>query len=289
MLESSSLVRHLKKIENKNEKNQVEKVDLIYLINLDKRYDRLIKCMKQLARYGICPHRFPAIHGWDLPQATFDDIGTKVLPSTTFDRPVHFSPVPGCTRPYNISPSRVGKTCVHHTMAAGALGVYLSHLSILADAYQSGYQTIWVLEDDITVKEDPHQLTGCINRLDELVGSDWDIIYTDNDDCFTSSNVMAHMGGGAWGRPGIPMTEALLEHHHIEDDFIKIGGRCQAHSMIIRRNGIKKILDFIIPNGIFRPYDTDLPYVPKLTFYNSLNDIVHGRDRTSSDTFYKIP
>ena len=52
---------------------------------------------------------------------------------------------------------------------------------------------------------------------------------------------------------------------------------------------MKKILDFIIPNGIFRPYDTELPFIPNLTFYNSLNDIVHGRDRTFSDTFYKIP
>ena len=192
---SQNITKHLKKIENKNEKKQIEKIDFIYLINLDKRSDRLIKSMGQFVRYAIHPHRFPAIHGWDLPQTTFDEIGTTVLPTTIFDRPVHFSPVPGGARPYCITPSCVGKTCVHHTMAAGALGVYLSHLSILADAYQSQYQTILVLEDDITVKEDPHRLTECIDKLDALAGPDWDILYTDNDDCFTPSNVMAHMGG----------------------------------------------------------------------------------------------
>lgn len=289
MSQSSDIKRHLKKIENKNEEKQIEKIDFIYLINLDKRPDRLIKCREQFAKYGICPHRFPAIHGWDISQSVFDDIGTKVLPGMKFDRPIHFSPVPGGAKPYMMNLSSVGKTCVHYTMAAGALGVYLSHLSLLYDADQSQYQTIWVLEDDITVTEDPHRLTECIEKLDQAAQANWDILYTDNDDCFTSSNVMAHMGHGSLGRPGIPMTEGLLEHQNIGNDFIKIGGRCQAHSMIIRRSGIRKILDFILPRGMFRPYDTDIPYVPNLTFYNSLQDIVHGRDRTFSDTFYRIP
>ncbi|MBF8263325.1 MAG: glycosyltransferase 25 family er-like [Parachlamydiales bacterium] len=289
MKEKSKILRHLKSVGIKNEKIQIKGVDFIYLINLDKRQDRLIRILNQFSRYGIFPHRFPAIYGWDLSQETFNDIGLKVLPSTSFDRPVHFSPVPGGAVPKLITLSCIGKTCVHHTMAAGALGVYLSHLSILMDAYQSQYRTIWVLEDDVTVKNDPHNLTESIDKLDELVGPDvWDILYTDNDDCFTSSNVLAHMGGGSWGRPGIPMTQALLENKRVGKDFIKNGGRCQAHSMIIRQNGIRKILDFIIPNGIFRPYDTELPYIPDITFYNSLNDIVHGRDRTFSDTFYRL-
>ena len=290
MIGNSKILRHLKQVENKNEKNQIRNIDFVYLINLAKRPDRLVNIIKQFSPYSIVPHRFPAIHGWDLTQETFNDIGLKVLSTTSFDRPVHFSPVPGGARPQMITPSCIGKTCVHYTMAAGALGVYLSHLSILSDAYQSKYRTIWVLEDDVTIKEDPHRLADCIDKLDALVGPDsWDVLYTDNDDCFTASNVMAHMGGGNWGRPGIPMKEALLENKPVGTDFIKNGGRCQAHSMIIRQSGIRKIVDFILPNGIFRPYDTELPYIPGLTFYNSLNDIVHGRDRTFSDTFYRIP
>ncbi len=279
--------RHLKDIENKTEKKQIENIDFIYLINLDKRPDRLEKCQRQFAPYQISPHRFPAIHGWDLTQETFDEIALPIFSTTVFDRPVHVSPLPGGASPHQLGSACIGKACVHYTMAAGALGVYLSHLSILMDAYRSHYQTIWVLEDDITVKKNPHQLIECMKQLDVLAPG-WDILYTDNDDCFTSENVMAHMGGGRWGRPGVPMTDVLLEHQ-LMGAFIKIGGRCQAHSMIYRASGIKKIIDFIIPNGIFRPYDTEIPYVPSLTFYNSLSDIVHGRDRTFSDTFYKIP
>lgn len=289
MVDGPNIKQHLKIVENKKEEKEIRNIDFIYLINLDKRPDRLANMIRQFARFKILPHRFPAIHGWDLSQKVFEDIGFKVRPTTSFDRPVHFSPVPGGAVPYLITASSFGKTCVHHTMAAGALGVYLSHLSILFDAYNSQYQTIWVLEDDVTVEKDPHILADCIDQLDELTNCAWDILYTDNDDCFNSSNVMAHMGGGKMGRPGIPMTDALLEHQPVGANFIKIGGRCQAHSMIIRRGGIKKILDFIFSSGIFRPYDTDIPYVPGLIFYNSLDDIVHGRDRTFSDTFYRIP
>ena len=97
------------------------------------------------------------------------------------------------------------------------------------------------------------------------------------------------MGGGNLGRPGIPLTNALVEYRMVGSDFMKIGGRTQAHSVIYRRSGIKKILDFIINNGIFRPYDIDLPFVPNLKMYNLIKDVVHGRDRTDSDGYYKKP
>ena len=290
MERSEEITRRLQKVNNKVQDNQIKNVDFIYLINLDQRTDRLSRCLNQFARYSIHPQRVSAIYGWDLTQEAFNDIGLKILPSMHFDRPVHFGPVVRDAVGESITPSKVGKTCVHHTMAAGQLGCSLSHLSVLVDAYHSGYETIWVLEDDFTIKEPPENLGEYIEKLNAWVGSSkWDLLYTDNDDHFSLPTVRDIMGGGNLGRPGMPMTNALIEYRKVGSDFVKIGGRTQTHSMIIRKSGIKKIVDFLLKNGIFRPIDIELSFVPDLKIYNLLHDAVHGRDRTDSDTYYRKP
>ena len=58
----------------------------------------------------------------------------------------------------------------------------MSHLSILQHAYDAGFETIWVMEDDIQVMRDPRVLSERIDQLDALVGkTNWDILFTDRD------------------------------------------------------------------------------------------------------------
>ncbi|MBF8263320.1 MAG: Glycosyltransferase 25 family er [Parachlamydiales bacterium] len=288
MVSGEEVLRHLQKINTKTKTNIIKNIDFIYLINLDKRADRLSRCLNQFACYSILPHRVSAIYGWDLTQAAFNDIGLKILPSMSFDRPVHFGPVVRDAIGEWMTPSKVGKTCVHHTMAAGQLGCSLSHLSVLVDAYHSSYETIWVLEDDFTINDPPEELGVYIEKLNALVGpSEWDLLYTDNDDHFSLPTVRDIMGGGNLGRPEMPMTNALIEHRKVGSNFVKIGGRTQTHSMIIRKSGIKKIVEFLLKNGLFRPIDIELSFVPGLKLYNLMHDAVHGRDRTDSDTYYR--
>jgi acetolactate synthase-1/2/3 large subunit len=49
----------------------------------------------------------------------------------------------------------------------GAIGIALSHLSILQDAYDSGYETVWVMEDDVDIMQKVNKLLKCValNRL----------------------------------------------------------------------------------------------------------------------------
>ena len=282
---TARMFRHFRKIENKSEKNQIRNIDFIYLINLDIRPEKLEKSLQEFAPYDIHPHRVPGIVGWGLPQETFNDIAMPVLPATVFDRPVHFRPEPRGAPGEWLDATSVGRRCVHHTMNAGQLGCYLSHLSVLSDAYDSNYQTIWVLEDDVTIAADPHILADYIDELDALIGpGGWDMIYTDNEEHFYASNLLEVMGGGALGRPGIPLTEALLEYRRVSPNFFKIGGRHHTHSMIIRRSGIEKILTFVIENGMFRPNDIENAFVPDIKFYQLSHDVVHGRNRLISDT-----
>lgn len=288
MENQDTISRHFKSIEHKSPAllHQIKNIDLIYLINLDKRSDRLNRCLKQLAPYHIIPQRFPGIDGWAFSQEVFNDIAMLIEPSMRYDRNVQISFVPGGSPgiPFrNLSP---GQKCLHKDAPAGGMGGCLAHLSILQDAYLSGHQTIWILEDDFTVKGDPHQLSHLISELDQLAPT-WDILYTDDDCYYTASNVRAHCGSDGFLRPGMPMSVSLIERKPIGGNFFKIGGRTQAHSYLIRRSGIEKILKFVQKNNLFFPFDTELPCIEGLTLYNLKEDLIHGRDRAYSDTYYR--
>lgn len=283
--------KHFKKIEDKREeeKFQIQNIDFIYLINLDRRPQRLERCLGQFAPYQIKPHRVAGINGWALGQDTFDDIAMIVEPSMEYDQPVQISFQPGNFPSTSFTKVLPGQRCLHSQAPGGGMGGCLAHLSILEDGYRSGFETIWILEDDFTINGNPHDLTGLIRELDELVGKDgWDILYTDDDDYYTAENVRANCGSQYWLRPGMPMTERLIERTAFGENFFKIGGRTQAHSYIVRRSGMKKILDFIKKNRLFFPFDTELPCIEDLKLYNLRFDLVHGRDRKYSDTYYCV-
>ena len=53
----------------------------------------------------------------------------------------------------------VGVAYYCHSLSRGAIGCLMSHLSILQDAWDSGYETIWIIEDDIKVVSNPHELS----------------------------------------------------------------------------------------------------------------------------------
>ena len=74
-----------------------------------------------------------------------------------------------------------GRTYFAHHMSQGAIGCVLSHLSVLQDAIDSGYKTIWVMEDDVEVVQDPRTLSGLIAALDGSGKEKWDILFTDQD------------------------------------------------------------------------------------------------------------
>src|SRR5690606_37872622 len=58
----------------------------------------------------------------------------------------------------------VGRNYFCHCMPLGSIGIVLSHLSILQDAYDAGYETIWVMEDDIEVIQDPNIMSQRISQ-----------------------------------------------------------------------------------------------------------------------------
>ena len=166
-----------------------------------------------------------------------------------------------------------GRNYFCHCMSRGAIGIVLSHLSILQDAYDSGYETIWVMEDDIDVLRNPHELSDLIDHLDQKVGN-WDILFTDRD---TKNNNGVNVPCTGYARkpnftPNDP--QRFQRRPKVSSEFTQVGARYGSYSMLIRRSGMLKILNFIKTYKIFLPYDMEF-YLPNdIKMFAVTNDVV---------------
>lgn len=282
---SAALEDYFKPCPNKFEtSHQLRNIDFIYLINLDQRPEKYASCAEQLNMYGIYPYRFSAVNGWELSLETINDIGVKYEPWMSNDI-MGTSYLPEEQgKPRHGLINVPGRTYFCHCMGQGAMGIVLSHLSILQDALNSGYQTIWVMEDDIDLIQNPHLLSERIDDLDALVGKEnWDILFTDRD---TKNNQGKYVPCLSYARrpnftPWNPSR--FLERQNLNGIFCKIGARYGAYSMIIRRSGMEKILNFIKVYGIFLPYDMDFCLPDDIQLYALYDDVVSTQINAFSD------
>jgi GR25 family glycosyltransferase involved in LPS biosynthesis len=284
----SSLKQYFKPCANKTACVSVPGIDYVYLINLDRRPDRLERSLNQLLKYGIIPYRFSAVDAQALPASTINAIGLQFQKRMKTGYWVtHFSQN-GKPEYDFLRKQCYGNTYFSRWMKRGAIGCTLSHLSVLQDAYDSGYKTIWVLEDDISVKESPTLLSSYIQELDALVGpSNWDIFFTDKTGILAlpSSQPMQEKDFWYLFRPDLPRPdlETLNEKKALGSHFIKTNVRIRTHSMVIRRSGMKKILVFENLHHIFLPYDNELAYVPSLMQYNLTYNLITYFEENDSD------
>lgn len=279
---------HFVPVLNKTNGHSFGNIDFIYLINLDQRPEKLQMSLKQLKPYGINPFRFPAVNGWELSIDAINEIGVKFTSEMEGDFMGTSYHQPTGLNPSHEIIHNLGQTYFIHTLAPGAIGCAMSHLSVLQDAYDSGYETIWIMEDDIEILKDPSVIPDLIDQLDRLVGEQgWDILFTDRD--FRNS--------GGWHAPGYGATKRLgLTHLQFAQDFSfkkdispefrQIANRYGTHSMILRRSGVKKLLQFFKAHQLFAPYDMDLIYARGLKMFTVTHDIVGNLPQALSDVGY---
>jgi GR25 family glycosyltransferase involved in LPS biosynthesis len=253
--------------------HQMRSIDFIYMINLDHRPEKFNLTVHQLSPYNISPYRFSGIYGKSLSYETITDLGVKFEPwmqggvmGTYF--------LPNGERKHELV-SVVGRTYFCHCMAEGPLGCILSHLSILDDAYKSGYETIWIMEDDIQIIQNPHLISDLVEELDAIVGKNgWDVLFTDKD-AKNRQGVYVPCLGYAW-RPNYSPAEPkrIAKREIISKNLRKIGARYGTYSMVIRRSGMKKILDFFKTYHLFLAYDMDDFLPPGINLFTVLQDVV---------------
>lgn len=256
----------------------IQNIDAIYVINLDKRPQKYQKTLAQIEPYNIVPYRFSAIDGLQLSLEAVNQLGVIFQKDMLHGEYVQHYYVDGKSRfPHGelLDKEFYGKCCFSPwNYTVGSLGCYLSFLSILKNALDCQYQAIWVMEDDVSIQNDPHLLGEYIDKLDRLIGkNNWDVLYTDIDDpqipLNNQGNNRIYHKKGIWPmwRPDIPAylnEEYLGERKVLSDDFVSIKYRNRAHSLIFRRSGIEKILQFANEHHIFYPWDAELSWVPNL-------------------------
>jgi len=270
---SAEIVDFLKPALNKSEINQMPEIDFIYMINLDERPEKFSQSVDQLTPFNIFPYRFSAVNGWKLPLENLKSLGItydSTMPTSFMGTRYRLEEYGNPTHEMMI----VGENYFCHGLAKGTIGIVLSHLSVLQDAYDSGYETIWVMEDDIDVVQDPNILPSLIKELDDLVGKkSWDILFTDPDSKHKNGNYVVCTDYHP--RPNITLSnpKRFDLNEKISLNFKKTGARYGAYSMIIRRSGIKKLLDFILKYRVFLPYDLEYIF-PNINLYSLNFDVV---------------
>lgn len=263
-------------------------IDYIYMINLDQRPEKWQESLEQLAPYGIVPHRFSAVNGWELTGAAINQLGLIYEPWMAVKMQ------PGLWGTYYIADSELepnhevisvpGRTYFCHCMARGTIGICLSHLSVLQDAYDSGYQTVWIMEDDIQVIRNPVELSCIVGELDRAVGvQGWDILFTDQD-TKDSSGQYVPCRGHAFRPDFSPVNpERFAQRGNVNRYFQQLGARFGAYSYIIRREGMAKILNHFKTNKIFLPYDMEFYLPADIKLFCVQDDVVSTKPNALSD------
>ncbi len=281
---SAGIEDYFKPCPNKSPIHKMKNIDFIYTINLDQRPEKFESCTSQLTLYGIYPYRFSAVNGWELSLQDINKLGVQYQPGMDSSIMGTSYLLDGGGQPYHDMIHIPGRTYFCHCMARGPIGIVLSHCSILQDAYDSGYETIWVMEDDIQVIRNPNTLSDLIVKLDSLVGHDgWDILFTDQDTKNSRGEYVPCLGY-ARRTNFSPSNPGRFSHRQdISPEFRKVGARYGAYSMIVRRSGMKKILDFIKTYKIFFPYDMDFCLPNDIRFYAIIKDVVSTQPNALSD------
>lgn len=281
----AGIEQYFKKAEGKSNVHRMRNIDFIYLINLDQRPEKYEQSIKELAPYGIIPYRFSAVNGWEeLTYEALNDLGVKYQRGMRATKGTSYFPEDNGEPRHSEPIKNYGQTYFGHCLAWGSIGCCLSHLSVLQDAYDAGYETIWVMEDDIQIIRDPHILSNLIDQLDKKVGKgQWDILYTDRD---TKNQEGKYVPCTAYAkRPNFTPkdTKIFKMRKKVNSDLRRVGSRYGTYSMIIRRSGMKKILDFLKTYHLFLPIDMEIPQVPGIRLYTVEQDVVSTFHKAASD------
>lgn len=196
-------------------------VNCIYVINLDRREDRWCYMQSVLDQQGLHATRVSAVDGLTLS----DKILRKIL------------------------------TPKGYKLRYAEVGCFLSHITVWKDALARGFNTIWIMEDDVLFEKDLDSLQKLLDILYQI-DPQWDILYTDHQKCHSIT---------------------------VHTDLQKILRNWGTHSMIISTNGLQKLLSYAIKEKISYPVDTQLRHIPGIRQYQPTINIVAIKGGYSSD------
>ena len=127
-----------------------------YVINLEKYKNKYDLCLKRLSNIDISPNRFNAIY---VDNENNNEIRKITYPSVQ----------------YTI---KNGRYAHNNIGSKGAIGCYLSHISLWKTLLESNEDMFLIFEDDVDINKNINNFTININNAINLINkNDWDVIF----------------------------------------------------------------------------------------------------------------
>lgn len=259
-----------KKALHKSDCHYISGINYIYMINRKNELSHFRAQKKSFSNYEIFLYRFDAVNPDLLGYRTLSKIGVKG--KYAFD---HLSlAVKKCGHNYSLSPSQtIDDGCAHYSLCMDQKDIArnLDILSIIFDAYKSKKNTIWIMEDNVTIVADPNVLTGYLIAL-QRIDAKWDVLYTDPVEKIKLWSIKQRL---KWlRRPDIDLESSIIRESFPSTQIVSPGMRMGSYSIIISRTGMKKILDYYHKHHFFIPVGTELGSIPNLNCYATIEPVV---------------
>lgn len=238
---------------------RIKGVDCIYVINLQHRTDRWARMNRLLAKHEIGATQVFGIYGKKL---------------STKDRK---------------------KICGKYPrISNGPCGALLSHLSVILNAKEKAFSTIWVLEDDIEFLKEPKELIPNLIREIDSIDPEWDIVYTDTNSRMhneKNEHIGYYISHNILPRPDRPHKPKpyYFQRKKISNTFTRIYSRFGVYSMIVSKRGVRKIFNYFRQSFLFSHYDIDIHYIPGIRQYATNHDWITNTSMFSSDATFPPP
>jgi GR25 family glycosyltransferase involved in LPS biosynthesis len=248
----TATAKYLKSIEVSETRSGLKPINCIYVINLDERPEKWVRMQPIFKKQGLRVNRVSAINGWKLPKKALWEL----------------------QGPYRTS------------ITKGEIGCILSHISVLKDAYDRGFEMIWIFEDDVEFLEDIHQIPELLKKL-SVIDPDWDIFYTDIDIQKNGKYIPAL---AVWSRPDQQLfpLEYYTERRRLCEDIMMVRLRYGMHSVLFSRRGIEKVLHYFTHVYLWSAIDIDIHNIPGIRQYSTTRDMVVQMRSDISDTSVSV-
>jgi GR25 family glycosyltransferase involved in LPS biosynthesis len=249
----TATAKYLKPLTLSDPISGLKPIDCIYVINLDERPEKWSRIQPIFKKLGLNVNRVSAINGWLLPKKAIWEL----------------------QGPYR------------KAITKGHIGCLLSQISILKDAYERGFQLIWIFEDDVEFLEDINQIPELLKKL-SVIDPDWDIFYTDIDSRNKNGTYVPALAVCHRPDQKIFPLEYYTERIVLCEDIMMIRNRYGMYSVLLSRRGIEKVLHYFTHVYIWSPIDIDIHYIPGIKEYCPTRDIVIPMKSYISDTSTNI-
>ena len=237
--------RHLKPIALSTQESGIRGVDAIYCINLDMRTDKWTAVAQEMAHQELNVNRVSAVNGWkDLTKRD-------------------------CCRLLR----------VEKALKPGQIGCFLSHLSVLKNAQEKGFERILVLEDDVRFIASMKELSSYLDQLTAL-DPEWDLLYLDN---WSLENRGLK---DRFDRPHSKMSDVIKQPKEELSHFFHVFYRHDLHALVISKKGIDKLLNHFCQKPFFLAIDTEMNHIDQIRMYETKQPFV-TTSYAVSDTWNK--